>query len=284
MKRNLQGDIVAIYNEDGEQICTYTYDAWGNCTVSTPSSTTGVDYSMVHTYNPFRYRSYFYDVETGLYYLQSRYYNPEWGRFINADAYVSTGQGLLGNNMFVYCNNSPIMLIDPAGEWSIKKALTDFACGVVSFEIGMIADAINYSKSNTDVTKVYESNYFSSYNGALVIRHSSDFLTSWSIGGVIFLNHDNDGETFDEQTDTLNHEYGHIKQEETLGIGKYVLGVAIPSMIHNLFSRKDDSWADQNYYNMPWEYDADVRGGVNRGGYSSWANFASKLYMAIWGE
>lgn len=56
-------------------------------------------------HNPLRYRGYVYDRETGLYYLQSRYYNPEWGRFINADNYPSTGQGLLGNNMFAYFSN-----------------------------------------------------------------------------------------------------------------------------------------------------------------------------------
>lgn len=50
-----------------------------------------------------------------MYYLQSRYYNPEWGRFINADAFVSTGQGLLGNNMFAYCGNNPVDRTDPSG-------------------------------------------------------------------------------------------------------------------------------------------------------------------------
>ena len=62
----------------------------------------------IATLNPLRYRGYVYDPETGLYYLQSRYYNPQWGRFINADGLVSTGQGLLGYNMFAYCNNNPV--------------------------------------------------------------------------------------------------------------------------------------------------------------------------------
>ncbi len=66
--------------------------------------------------NPLRYRGYVYDTETGLYYLQSRYYNPEIGRFINADAFVSTGQGILGNNMFAYCNNNPAVRKDDDGE------------------------------------------------------------------------------------------------------------------------------------------------------------------------
>jgi RHS repeat-associated protein len=66
-------------------------------------------------YNPLRYRGYVYDTESGLYYLQSRYYNPEWGRFINADALISTGQGILGNNLFAYCLNNPIIYYDSMG-------------------------------------------------------------------------------------------------------------------------------------------------------------------------
>lgn len=65
--------------------------------------------------NPFRYRGYYFDTETGLYYLQSRYYDPETCRFVNADGYISTGQGFTGNNMFAYCLNSPVQLIDKTG-------------------------------------------------------------------------------------------------------------------------------------------------------------------------
>jgi len=114
-EKNLQGDIVAIYNASGTKIGTYTYDAWGNFTITLTEDITPADETVVNTYNPFRYRGYYYDVETGLYYLQSRYYNPNWGRFINADAYVSTGQGLIGNNMFAYCNNNPANGCDPCG-------------------------------------------------------------------------------------------------------------------------------------------------------------------------
>ena len=107
---NLQGDVVAILNAAGTAVVTYTYDAWGN-----PLTQTGTMSSTLGTHNPLRYRSYVYDTETQLYYLQSRYYNPEIGRFINADGFVSTGQGLVGNNMFAYCNNNPVMGYDPTG-------------------------------------------------------------------------------------------------------------------------------------------------------------------------
>ena len=116
-EKNLQGDIIAVYRAvDGAKICSYTYNAWGECSVNiyTVSNLSDAD-TYIRNNNPFRYRGYYYDTETGLYYLQSRYYNPKWGRFLNADGYVSTGTGLLGYNMFAYCNNNPVMFIDPSG-------------------------------------------------------------------------------------------------------------------------------------------------------------------------
>ena len=107
---NIQGDVVAILDSTGAAVVTYTYDAWGNIL-----TTTGTLASTLGTHNPLRYRGYVYDLETGLYYLQSRYYNPEMGRFLNADALVSTGQGILGNNMFAYCLNNPVNLEDITG-------------------------------------------------------------------------------------------------------------------------------------------------------------------------
>ena len=105
---NLQGDVVAMINSSGVEVVQYTYDAWGNVQADGPATN-------VRYYNPLRYRGYVYDPETGLYYLQSRYYNPEMGRFVDADGFTSTGQGLLGNNMFVYCGNNPVSRKDIAG-------------------------------------------------------------------------------------------------------------------------------------------------------------------------
>lgn len=118
-EKNLQGDIVAVYNSNGTKIGAYTYDAWGSFSITTTSGITTLDNLIVRQYNPFRYRGYYYDSELGFYYLNSRYYDPAVGRFINADALISTGQGLLGYNMFAYCSNCPVMLIDPAGEVSL---------------------------------------------------------------------------------------------------------------------------------------------------------------------
>ena len=109
---NLQGDVVAILDSTGNQVVGYRYDAWGKLL-----ATTGSMASSLGVNNPLRYRGYVYDRETGLYYLQSRYYNPEIGRFINADSFASTGQGILGYNMFAYCGNNPVNREDSTGQF-----------------------------------------------------------------------------------------------------------------------------------------------------------------------
>ena len=106
---NLQGDVVKLIHYipgfEYESVATYEYDAWGNVSSS----------GRLAEINPLRYRGYYYDNETGFYYLQSRYYDPANRRFINADSLASTGQGSLGTNMFAYCNNCPTIYHDPSG-------------------------------------------------------------------------------------------------------------------------------------------------------------------------
>ena len=127
LQTNLQGDVVGIYNASGTKIYEYAYDAWGNIIKSSQVATGG---NAAHAVNPFRYRGYYYDTETGFYYLQSRYYNPEWGRFLNADGYVNANGDIIGYNMYAYCSNNPIMGTDPSGEGWLG-ALVGGACGAV---------------------------------------------------------------------------------------------------------------------------------------------------------
>ena len=109
---NYRGDIVAIYNYAGTKVGTYTYDAYGKL-IDTTIYNTGHTFAVNN--NPLRYRGYVYDRETGFYYLQSRYYDPTTCRFINEDIYYDTGQGFNGYNMFMYCNNNPVLYSDPTG-------------------------------------------------------------------------------------------------------------------------------------------------------------------------
>ena len=114
---NGQGDVIGITDGTGNMLARYTYDAWGKPLTITDGAGADVSGNASHiaNVNPFRYRGYYYDKESGLYYVGSRYYDPQTGRFINADGYVSTGQGLTGNNMFAYCGNDPINRSDPSG-------------------------------------------------------------------------------------------------------------------------------------------------------------------------
>ena len=111
--KNAQGDVTGLVNSSGTQVVAYTYDAWGN-----PLTTTGSMADTLGKLNPFRYRGYVYDTETGLYYLGSRYYNPTWGRFVNADNQIAgIGSNPGGYNVFAYCANNPTNMSDPAGNW-----------------------------------------------------------------------------------------------------------------------------------------------------------------------
>ena len=108
--KSLQGDIVAILNENGNTVVSYGYDAWG-----APLWCTGELAETLGKAQPFRYRGYVFDEETGLYYLRSRYYNPGWGRFVNADVLIGAGK-LLSHNFFAYCANAPVSFSDKHGQ------------------------------------------------------------------------------------------------------------------------------------------------------------------------
>ena len=107
---NLQGDVVGLVNSSGNTVVSYTYDAWGN-----PESISGSMASTLGAANPFRYRSYYFDTESGLYYLMSRYYDPVVGRFINEDALLGGKGDILAYNLFAYCSNNPITRCDCFG-------------------------------------------------------------------------------------------------------------------------------------------------------------------------
>ncbi len=116
--KNWFGDIVKIVDQNGTVVANYTYDALGKkLDITNSSGTTITSDSSVALLNPLRYRGYIYDDETGLYYLQSRYYDPTIGRFVNADVYCDTLSGEpLSTNMFSYCNNNSVNQLDPNGK------------------------------------------------------------------------------------------------------------------------------------------------------------------------
>ena len=129
---NLQGDVIGIANNNGT-IGTYSYDAWGNL-IGTNAA--GSAEEQLLNANPLRYRGYIYDTETGFYYLQSRYYDPEVCRFINADGQLNGG--LLGNNLYAYCENNPVNYNDVEGKEPITILIFLISIGVAGLVTGGI--------------------------------------------------------------------------------------------------------------------------------------------------
>lgn len=121
---NILGDVISLIDSTGTSVVEYTYDAWGKIL-----SATGTLATTLGQANPFRYRGYYFDTETGFYYLQSRYYDPNTGRFINADdtGILQMTQGeLLGGNLYAYCGNCPVNMTDRSGTCPFINGFIDF--------------------------------------------------------------------------------------------------------------------------------------------------------------
>ena len=130
--KNLQGDVIRVIDLAGTEVASYVYDAWGNIKDIKGEPT-------IREINPIRYRSYVYDTETSLYYLQSRYYDPFTGRFLNADeiSYMFINDSVIGSNAFSYCDNNSINAVDSDGFKSKKKHFDVYA-DFVSWGIDLI--------------------------------------------------------------------------------------------------------------------------------------------------
>ena len=127
--KNHRGDVIALLDSTGTAVVKYKYDAWGNCNRYASSN---VDLAYV---NPIRYRSYYYDESIGLYFLNARYYNPQWRRFISPDdsSYLDpeTPNGL---NLYAYCNNDPVNYVDPSGHGVIETILDVISVGLSFYD------------------------------------------------------------------------------------------------------------------------------------------------------
>ncbi len=174
--KNGQGDIVAIVDENGAVLLTYSYTAWGEITYSATSMQNMLLAATLSNVNPFTYRGYCYDYDIGMYYLQSRYYDPQVCRFINADStdYLGTTGTLLSYNLFAYCENDGVNAIDATGTWG-----EDVHRGYYE------KDPKNSNFSTSRITKIGYSNYI--YKGwSLYIPCIRENKTIYSYYGTYY--------------------------------------------------------------------------------------------------
>lgn len=284
-EKNLQGDIIAIYNASGVKLANYTYDSWGRILSITNGNNQDVTNNASHigNINPLRYRGYYYDDDLDLYYLATRYYDPEVCRFITADSYVSTGQGILGYNRYAYCGNNPVMRADPTGESWLALLLFTMVGGIASQAVvstlsyaGMMVASlfdedirndmlrIGRNMFNTSESATLESKKVSFYKGVPVFKFEHEDLTSFSFI-AIFMN-----DEYGNDEDDLNHEYGHSIQQMLLGPLSYGIFVAFPSAYYCFtgdYINHPNPLHDKMYYSKVWERTADWLGGVDRDNY-----------------
>ena len=123
-KKNLQNDIMGIYDEDDNLVASYTYDAWGNHKVYDSNGVENTSSTFIGNINPFRYRSYYYDSEINLYYCNARYYNPIICRWISLDSLEYLEEDRInGCNLYAYCGNDPINYVDVSGHFALSISI-----------------------------------------------------------------------------------------------------------------------------------------------------------------
>ena len=132
-RKDMLGNILALLDSSGNIVVQYKYDAWGNHTVTDANGNAITDANHIGNLNPFRYRGYYFDCETGFYCLQTRYYDPEVGRFLNMDSIeYADPESVNGINLYAYCGNNPVMGYDPDGTWDWLRAIAVVALAVVA--------------------------------------------------------------------------------------------------------------------------------------------------------
>ena len=290
--KNAFKDIIGII-EGNIVVARYVYDAWGNHCVYDQYGQIDASSTSIGNINPFRYRSYYFDRDTGLYYLNYRYYDPEIGHFISPDSieYLKLNS-LQGIHLYAYCAYNPITNYDYSGHLflslfllalsfpmsPIGGASIQLLFSVSCYAFGVIASIFNdsiredmigisYNPFNMDAERVVSSNVLSFYKGIPVFLIDTKEKRSFTFGAV-FLQRGH-------SASALKHEYGHAFQQFILGPAGYALWVVIPSA---------GKWGiedNDKYYEKPWETIASFIGGDYDNEYSAGDIVASFFHLFV---
>ena len=198
-RKDLQGNIIALIDNSGTTVVQYNYDAWGNHKVVDANGNEITDPNHLGNLNPFRYRGYYYDTETGFYFLKTRYYDPEVGRFLNRDSIIfADPEEVNGLNLYAYCLDNPINYIDPLGKFviSIGAALVmlagglfaSFAAPIIVDAAGDIADQIVSSIESLDIPEanVDSSQFVDSNESIIEANVTNDIISSTIVSTYTF--------------------------------------------------------------------------------------------------
>ena len=223
---NSRGDIVGIYNGAGELKAHYEYDAWGNVISITDNNGNAItNPNHVGNLNPFRYRGYYQDTETGLYYLMIRYYDAVTHRFINADGYFQAGTSILDGNTFAYCANNPVSHSDTNGN--------SWFSNIVSTVMGMLLNVVKkalfpFVSTRTSTTSFYNNNYklipkeHSAINFSTGIKTTTKTSTEGYSPGLISCSYNQDAYTYSDNASGLS-----AGVTNTISVNAFIFGAGV---------------------------------------------------------
>ena len=223
---NSRGDIVGIYNGAGELKAHYEYDAWGNVISITDNNGNAItNPNHIGNLNPFRYRGYYQDTETSLYYLMSRYYDAVTHRFINADGYFQAGTSILDGNTFAYCANNPVSHSDTNGN--------SWFSNIVSTVMGMLLNVVKkalfpFVSTRTSTTSSYNNNYklipkeHSAINFSTGIKTTTKTSTEGYSPGLISCSYNQDAYTYSDNASGLS-----AGVTNTISVNAFIFGAGV---------------------------------------------------------